>query len=227
MIVVLIAVALAAQAGLAAAHEPVKPAARGAPGGAAPGAVSSAAALGHIRPAVDFALPDTSGRAVRLSELRGQVVLVSFVYTTCTTACPLLTARMAALQARLERAPASRSGRPPVRFVTITVDPARDSAESLARYAAQFRANLRTWSFLRDEPASLGPVLAAYDEWTRPLPTGEIDHPARIYLIDPRGDVREIYALGFFDDRQAWLDIQALRAEAATSGAGGAGKAAR
>jgi cytochrome oxidase Cu insertion factor (SCO1/SenC/PrrC family) len=56
-------------------------------------------------------------------------------------------------------------------------------------------------------------VLRAYDEWLRPLANGEIDHPARLYLIDQRGRIREIYSLAFFDERQAFLDIQALLQE--------------
>ena len=57
------------------------------------------------------------------------------------------------------------------------------------------------------------PVVAAYDEWTRPQAGGEIDHPARLYLIDPRGRVREIYSISLFDERQAYFDIQALLPE--------------
>ena len=53
-------------------------------------------------------------------------------------------------------------------------------------------------------------MLAAWDEWTKPLPAGEIDHPARLYLIDGAGRVREIYSLSLFDERQAFLDIRAL-----------------
>src|SRR5439155_486363 len=66
------------------------------------------------------------------------------------------------------------------------------------------------WTFLRDRPDALRPVLAAWDEWTRPLPGGEIDHPARLYLIDGAGRIREIYSLALFDERQALLDIRAL-----------------
>jgi len=66
------------------------------------------------------------------------------------------------------------------------------------------------WHFLRDEPARLAPVLAAYDEWTHLLPSGELDHPARLHLIDGAGRVREIYSLAFFDEEQAFLDIAAL-----------------
>ncbi len=58
------------------------------------------------------------------------------------------------------------------------------------------------------------PVLSAYDEWTRERPEGELDHPARLYLIDPAGRIREIYSLALFDERQAFLDIVAVEREA-------------
>ena len=56
-------------------------------------------------------------------------------------------------------------------------------------------------------------MLRAWDEWTRWLEDGELDHPARVYLLDGAGRVREIYGLEFFDERQAWLDLQRLRRE--------------
>ncbi|MBI4381228.1 MAG: SCO family protein [candidate division NC10 bacterium] len=174
-------------------------------------ALAPAARLPLIKPAPDFTLLDTSGRPIRLSELRGKVVLISFIYTACSSACPLLTQRMALLQARLAR---SGLRRREAQFLSITVDPYRDSAEVLGRYAARLRAGSDGWRFLREEPERLKPVLTAYDEWTRPQPDGEIDHPARLYLVDQRGNIREIYSLSFFDERQAFRDIQALLKEA-------------
>ena len=67
---------------------------------------------------------------------------------------------------------------------------------------------------MRDEPARLAAVLAQWDEWTRPGKSGDLDHPARVHLVDGRGRVREIYSLEFFDERQAELDIRALLREA-------------
>jgi len=57
-------------------------------------------------------------------------------------------------------------------------------------------------------------VLKAYDEWTKLLPKGELDHPARVYLIDQSGNIREIYSLAFFNDQQALLDMRKLLSEA-------------
>ena len=174
-------------------------------------ALAPAPKLPLIKPAPDFTLLDTSGRPTQLSELRGHVVLISFIYTACSSACPLLTQRMALLQARLARGGLRR---PEAHFLSITVDPYRDSAEVLGRYAGRFGAGSDGWRFLREEPERLQPVLAAYDEWTRSQPDGEIDHPARLYLVDRRGNIREIYSLSFFDERQAFRDIQALLKEA-------------
>jgi cytochrome oxidase Cu insertion factor (SCO1/SenC/PrrC family) len=54
-------------------------------------------------------------------------------------------------------------------------------------------------------------VLKAYDEWTKLLPKGELDHPARVYLIDQKGNIREIYSLAFFNEKQALIDIRKVK----------------
>jgi protein SCO1 len=156
-----------------------------------------------IREAPDFTLTDVEGKSIRLSQLRGKTVLVAFVYTACTEACPLLTFRMSRLQQKLEQA------RIPATLVSVTVDPERDDAKTLAAYAKRFNAR-PGWHFVREEPARLAPVLKAYEEWTRREGSGELDHPARLHLIDAAGRVREIYSLAFFDEEQAFLDIKAL-----------------
>jgi protein SCO1 len=168
------------------------------------------ALLSVIRPAPGFTLKDLNNKDVSLSQLRGWPVLVAFVYTGCTTACPLLTWRMALLQRKLAAA------RVPAALVSVTVDPQRDDAATLGAFAKRYHAG-PGWHFLREEPARLAPVLAAYEEWTQPLPSGELDHPARLHLIDGAGRVREIYSLAFFDEDQAFLDIKTLTSESRVS----------
>lgn len=168
--------------------------------------LSNAPHLAVIKPAPDFTLLDTHGQPVRLAELRGRTVLLAFVFTACKSACPLISQQMSTLQDQL-----ARSGLLPrrVTLLSVTVDPARDTPEVLAQYARRFNAR-PGWFFLRDTPQKMQPMLAGYDEWTRKLPDGDVDHPARIYLIDPAGQVREIYSLAFFDERQALIDIRAV-----------------
>jgi protein SCO1/2 len=195
---------LAASGALSSAHE-AKQVAPASPLGIAPHPY-----FAIIKPAPDFSLVDSANRRFELSRLRGRVVVLSFIYTSCTTTCPLLTQHMALLEDRLKHSGLWASA---VSFLSVTVDPERDAATTLADYARRFDAIDANWRFLREQPAQLRPVLATYDEWTKRLPDGDIDHPARVYLIDRHGNIREIYALSFFDERQVFTDIQTLLAE--------------
>jgi protein SCO1 len=195
--------ALGSVAGSAHETEPVQPA-------TSPIGIAPHPSLPAIRPAPDFTLRDSADQPFALSQLRGRVVLLSFIYTSCTTTCPLLMQQMVQLEDRLKHAGLWGSS---VGFVSVTVDPERDSAATLIDYAQHLGATDANWRFLRERPAQLQPVLAAYHEWAKRMPDGDIDHPARIYLIDGRRNIREIYALSFFDERQVLLDIQALLRE--------------
>ena len=95
-------------------------------------------------------------------------------------------------------------------LLSVTVDPLNDSSQVLDRYAKTFGADPAGWRFLREEPARLEPVLKRYDEWTKRLMKGDLDHPARIFLIDMTGSMREIYSLAYFNEKQALVDIKAL-----------------
>jgi protein SCO1/2 len=170
-------------------------------------AVSANPSLSVIARAPDFTLFDPAGRAVRLSEQQGKVVLLAFVFTTCPGVCPLISKRMSALQAGLKQEDLF-GGK--AQMLSVTVDPKTDTADVLQKYAATFDADASGWRFLRESPEKTQPVLKAYDEWTKLLPKGDIDHPARVYLIDQRGNIREIYSLAFFNEKQALLDIKAL-----------------
>lgn len=170
-------------------------------------AVSANPTLSVIAPAPEFTLLDTSGTPVRLSDYRGRVVLLAFVFTTCPGVCPMISKQMAALQDGLKQ---EKLFGTKAYLLSVTVDPDKDTAEVLARYAKIFGADPTGWRFLRETPRKTQPVLKAYDEWTKLLPKGELDHPARVYLIDRHGNIREIYSLAFFNERQALLDIKAL-----------------
>jgi cytochrome oxidase Cu insertion factor (SCO1/SenC/PrrC family) len=205
----LLASLLALAAPVALAHDEAQRASSTAAVPASTAAPSLAPFLGVIGRAPDFTLQDHTGAPIRLGDLRGRTVLLSFIFTHCSSACPLLTQQMQRVQAGLAKA-----GLFPARvaLLTVTVDPDRDSADVLDRYAQRFDAR-PGWHFLRDRPERLQPMLAAYHEWTSKLPGGDLDHPARVYLIDPGGRIREIYSLAFFDERQALLDIQAVDRE--------------
>ena len=94
--------------------------------------------LPKIAPAPGFALISQDGAPVALTDLRGKVVAVTFIYTSCTDTCPMLTALMAYVQDQLGQDFGKR-----IAFVSITVDPDRDTPEVLKQYADTFGADLK------------------------------------------------------------------------------------
>ena len=177
-----------------------------------PGPVSANPNLSVIARAPAFTLHDTFGNAVQLSDYQGRVVLLAFIFTTCPGVCPLISRQMSVLQTGLKQEGLFGSK---ANLLSVTVDPKTDTAAVLAEYARTYGADAAGWRFLRESPEKTKPVLKAYDEWTKLLPKGEIDHPARVYLIDQKGNIREIYSLAFFNETQALIDMRKLLGEAA------------
>ena len=109
-----------------------------------PGA-RGASPLADIAPAPAVVLTDAAGKPFDLAQLRGKVVLVSFVYTTCGGTCPATTHTLYRVQQALKEA--GHWGKR-IEFVSITLDPVRDRPEVLAGYARVFDADTTAWHFL-------------------------------------------------------------------------------
>jgi protein SCO1/2 len=146
-------------------------------------------AVGEAEPAPDFALVDQDGQRVALSDLRGKTLLLDFVYTHCPGPCPILTGTHVAVQRSL-----SPELRERVRFVSISLDPARDTPEALRAYATARGADLAHWSFLTGGEDAVAGVLRRYGVGAKPGNDGEIDHLVITYLIDREGRIARRFA---------------------------------
>jgi protein SCO1/2 len=162
-------------------------------------------------PASNVVLTDQEGKPFSLDRLRGKAVVVSFVYTTCNGTCPATTAGLARVQRALKQA--NLWGRR-VEFVSISLDPARDSPAVLASYARLYGADLTAWHFLTGEPERVAEVIAAWGMWAKFGPSGTLDHPSRIFLVDPEGRQREIYNLEFFEPEVVVHDVKVVQTRA-------------
>jgi len=171
-------------------------------------AEGSASRLAVIARAPEFSLTTQDGKNFRDSELKGKVVLVGFIFTTCNGTCPATTHRMASIQQELKRRGLDKDGR--VQLLSISLDPARDNPETLKRYMRLYDVGPSNWTFVSGTPADVNQVIAAWGMWARPAANGQLDHPSRIFLLDGLGRIREIYNLSFL--KPAWVceDIQLL-----------------
>ncbi len=170
--------------------------------------LSASYQLPRIYPAVDFSLVSHLGTRTRLSAFRGRVVLLTFVYANCPGACPLVTGKFLGLHRELKQ---RGGGRPQVQLLSITVDPQNDTVVALAAYARQLGVRDRSWLFLTGSEEEVQTVLDAYNLWRKKLPNGLVDHVMRVYLIDPQGDVREIYDSRLLSVDLVLQDIHTLR----------------
>jgi protein SCO1/2 len=93
---------------------------------------ASSSPLADIGPAPDVALIDAEQEPFRLARLRGKAVVVSFIYTTCNGSCPATTHNLYRVQQALKEAGLWARQ---VEFVSISLDPERDTPEVLRRYA--------------------------------------------------------------------------------------------
>jgi protein SCO1/2 len=166
--------------------------------------------LAVIRKAPGFALTTQDGKALRLADLRGKVLLVSFVFTTCNGSCPATTSRMNGVAQALARKGLFKGDG--VRLLSITLDPKRDDPAALRRYMRLFDLDAKRWT-LTGPSARVDKVIRAWGMWVKPAPGGQLDHPSRIFLVDKRGRIREIYNLEYFKERWVLADVQALLKE--------------
>jgi protein SCO1/2 len=172
--------------------------------------------LAVIRTAPDFELVTQDGGTLRRSDLESRVLLVSFVFTTCNGSCPATTHRMGQVQQALARRGLTRGGR--VRLLSITLDPARDTPGVLRDYMRLYDADPASWTFLTGPRERVDKVVAAWGMWARPAAGGQLDHPSRVFLVDLRGRVREIYNLDYLKPEWVLEDVGLLLSERAKGG---------
>lgn len=149
--------------------------------------VKALPSLGQIK---DFELLDQDGKKVIYSkELRGQVLVVNFVFTRCPDVCPLLTKQMAKLQKRFDV-----SG-PFVRLVSISVDPEFDKPEVLKAYAERFGVKKYKWLFLTGDLTQIQDLVVnsfkvAMDIKDNDTNMMDVTHAEHFVVIDPAGHIR-------------------------------------
>lgn len=160
----------------------------------------------------DSVLTDQSGKALKLKSdvISDRVVVVDFIYTTCTTVCPVLTTTMARVQDQLDA-----KAKEEVRLVTISVDPARDTPARMKEYGEKFGVK-PGWVWLTGPTGRVNEVLKGFGAYT---PSFE-DHPPLI-LVGDASTGQWTRFLGFADPRDVVAKVQELRAARAKAGSSG------
>lgn len=179
--------------------------------------------------AMPFSLQNQFGEQTSLSDFRGKVVLLTFLYTNCPDVCPIVTNQLRETYAALGDTIDSAD------IIAISVDPERDTVEEALHYSERWKMTDR-WSYLVGTDDELSPIWKAYyldpaslrpsasEEAasaieTPPANNAGIDalvqesyliiHSAPIYLIDAEGKLRVVFTQPF-DTEDLVHDVEVL-----------------
>ena len=143
-------------------------------------ALKTAKALNVTTP--DFVLVNQDNQSFPSTQLRGKVVALNFIFTTCTDVCPIFTANLAQLQRTLN----NRYSRD-VFFISITTDPEVDSPKVLKAYAQRYNADFKNWVFLTGPESELNRVWKSFGIRVIKKGRGLVQHTSLTTVIDRQG----------------------------------------
>lgn len=152
----------------------------------------------------DLAVTDRSGKEVRLAELKGKIILISYVFTRCPRSCPGVISKMRDFYNEVGKEPG-------VHFLSFSVDP-EDTPKMLDDFASKFQVAQPNWWFVtgpKDEVRDFMTFKVKFHavqdtpEKDRITPDDKYTHDMRVALVDHFGNVRQLYDIGSFDPEQA------------------------
>ena len=132
-----------------------------------------------------FDLIDQDGKQFTLNNLKGNVWLADFIFTTCAGPCPIMTERMSTVQYDLLDINK-------LKFVSFTVNPDYDTPDVLKKYAKRYNADISTWSFVTGKYEKIQELIA------NGFKMGDeeeiVFHSTRFALVDHKGNLRGYYS---------------------------------
>ena len=139
----------------------------------------------------NFSLTDSAGHTVTHDDVRGKILAVSFLFTSCSLTCPEVSKRMAEIQ----NLTATNDD---VRLLSLTVDPRSDTPPVLAKWGARFGADTNRWRLLTGDKAQLHRLIGTSflaTETNNPFNSmpGNFAGTERIAVVDKHGNVRTFF----------------------------------
>lgn len=133
---------------------------------------------------LQVSLTDASGAVHGLDMHRGHPVLVTMFYGNCPMACPLLVDTMRSVERSVSAAERDR-----LRFLLISIDPERDTAESLRKLSASRKLDASRWTLARTDAIGVRKIAALLGIQYRKLPDGNFNHSSVVALLTPDGEI--------------------------------------
>jgi protein SCO1 len=140
-----------------------------------------------------FRLTDHTGATITDQDLRGRVVVANFIFTRCTTVCPVFTMKMRRVQDRTSDVASE------LKLISFSVDPEHDTPQVLAEYAATHQADADRWRFITGTFEEVrrvvtdGLAMAMEEMGVQASGAPDIVHAEHFVLFDRAGRIRGYY----------------------------------
>lgn len=138
-----------------------------------------------------FSYIDQNEQGYGLAELKGKVWVADFIFTSCETVCPPMTAHMSKLQQQVKK-----NGLKNVECVSFSVDPQNDSPHALKAYVNKFNGDLTSWHLLTGYSQKEIKSFAMKNFKTlvqKPKGTNQVIHGTSFFLINQEETVKKNY----------------------------------
>jgi len=157
-----------------------------------------------------YRLVDQTGQARTPDDLKGSVWVADFIFTSCKSVCPVLSAKMVQVQRAISD--------PRLKFVSFSVDPERDTPEALRAYAKRWAPDETRWTLLATTQQSLGSLAKGMKTFVERQPDSDATlHTSELFLVDAQGRVRGLYGTDGDSAAQLVPDARRLLAELSPS----------
>jgi len=138
-----------------------------------------------------------AGKKIMLHNLKGKKQIMAMVFTSCTYACPLIVNDMKKIESQIKR--------DDVNFLLISIDPKRDTPETLMQYAKNNKLDMKRWHLLTGDENSISELAAVLGFKYKKEPDGSFSHSNIINVLNEAGEVAYQH-FGLNQDTQDVLD---------------------
>jgi protein SCO1 len=166
----------------------------------------------------DFKLHNQDGRAIHLSQYRGQALLITFIYTRCPLPdfCPRVTRNFAAINQQISASPALATK---THLLSVSFDPEHDTPERLRAYGAQYigsdaKSAFGHWELAVPTQAEVLEMAKYFDIGLTPGDNDTINHTLSTTLIGPDGKVAQFYPGNEWTPAQVLADLKRVEQSA-------------
>lgn len=167
--------------------------------------IGAASANATMNGSSSSGLRNQHGVPFAMDQLRGDSVVLHFIFTHCPGICPTQTRALGRVRAALPEDVRER-----VHFVSVSVDPERDTPEALAAFAAKHGVAEGKWSFVTGPAQQLSALADNYSARALPSGAGPLDHRTEVRLINAEGRVMQTYSGNPLDEPRLAREIQSV-----------------